>query len=112
MAIHNPDIFDKMVLLGVNLKPSDFKEENIACLSDEYKKTGDPMLKLMLEQPNIELEQLRNVTTPTLVVAAEDDLYKPELFESIAATMPDAELLIMNGHEHDSYVVGQKSFFG
>ena len=61
----------------------------------------------MLEQPNIELKQLHNVTPPTLVIAAEDGLYKPKLFESIVTTMPDAELLIMKGHEHDSYVVGQ-----
>lgn len=119
LAIHTPDLFEKMVLLGINLKPSDFKDENLAWLSDEYKKTGDPLLKLMLEQPDIELEQLRNIATPTLVVAAEDDLFKPELFESIVATMPDAELLIMAGYEHDSYVTGQdilypylKSFLG
>lgn len=107
LTIHNPGLFDKMVLLGVNLKPSDFKDENLAWLSEEYEKTGDPLLKLMLEQPDIELEQLRHVATPTLVVAAENDLYKPELFESIVATMPDAELLIMPGYDHDGYVTGQ-----
>jgi len=107
LAIQNPGLFDKMVLLGVNLKPSDFKDENIAWLSDEYKRTSGPLLKLMMEQPDIELEQLRSVTTPTLVVAGEDDLYKPELFESIVAAMPDAKLIIMTGHDHDSYVTGQ-----
>lgn len=107
LAIDNPGLFDKMVLLGVNLKPSDFKDENLAWLADEYEKTGDPLLKLMLEQPDIELEQLRHAATPTLVVAAENDLYKPELFESIVAAMPDAELLIMPGYDHAGYVTGQ-----
>ena len=118
LAILNPELFNKMVLLGVNLQPSDFNDEYRLELLDEYEKTGDPLLKLMLEQPDIKLNQLRNVTTPTLVVAAENDLFKPELFQSIVTTMPKAELLIMPEHNHDSYVIGQdilyphlKSFF-
>ncbi len=118
LAIHNPKLFNKMVLLGVNLQPSDFNDEYRMELLDEYEKTGDPLLKLMLEQPDIKLNQLRNVTTPTLVVAAENDFFKPELFHSIVTTMPNAELLIMSEHNHDSYVIGQdilyphlKSFF-
>lgn len=107
LAIDNPKLFRKMVLLGVNLQPSDFKEEYIKELLGEYKKTENPLLKLMLEQPNIELKQLRNVTTPTLIVAAEYDLFKPELYSSMVKTLPNAELIIMPGHNHDSYVIGQ-----
>lgn len=107
LVLDNDKIFDKMVLLGVNLKPTDFKEGNLAWLTQEFNKTGDPLLKLMLEQPNIEFKALQNITTPTLVVAADDDLFKPELYEQIVKEMPNAELLIMTDHQHDSYVVDQ-----
>ncbi len=106
LAIDNPEIFNKMVLLGINLKPSDFKEEYMQWLVEEYKKTNDPLLKLMLEQPNVEIDTLRSVTTSTLVVAGENDLFKPHLYNCIVKKMPNAELLIMEGHNHDSYVVG------
>lgn len=111
LAIHNPILFDKMVLLGVNLKPSDFRDEYIVWLSEEYKKTDDPLLKLMMEQPNIELDELCNVTTTTLVVAGENDLFEPQLYKSIVEIMPNAELLIMKGHNHDSYVVNQNILY-
>lgn len=105
LALQNNKLFDKMVLLGVNLKPSDFKEDNLAWLTEEFNKTGDPLLKLMLEQPNIELSDLSDITTSTLLIAADDDLFKPELYEQMVEKMPNAELLIMQGHQHDSYVV-------
>lgn len=111
LAIHNSELFDRMVLLGVNLKPSDFKEEYLQWLLEEYKKTNDPLLKLMMEQPNIELDELCDVTTTTLVVAGENDLFESQLYESIVETMPNAELLIMKGHNHDSYVVNQNILY-
>lgn len=107
LAISDCQLFEKMILLGVNLKPSDFTDENYAYLVDEFHKTNDPLIKLMLESPNIELDSLKNVTTPTLVVGAENDLFKVGTFEDIVNTMPNAKLKIMNGYEHDSYVVGQ-----
>jgi len=107
LAIEQPDIFSKMILLGVNLKPEDFKEENYNYLLEEYNKTKDPFLRLMLEEPHIELESLQQIPVPTLVVAAENDLFKDDLFVKIVNNMPDATLKIMHGHEHDSYVINQ-----
>ena len=46
LELEHPNTFKQMVLLGINLKPSDFKEENLAYLSAEYEKTKDPLLKL------------------------------------------------------------------
>lgn len=107
IALQDKDIFDKLVLLGINLKPSDFKKENLDWLKNEYAKTGDPLLKLMLEEPNIELESLKNVSNKTLVVAAENDLFEDDLFKKIASTMPHASLQIMKGYDHAGYVVEQ-----
>lgn len=111
MALQKQNLFHKMVLLGVNLKPSDFKEENFNYLQEQYQKTKDPLTKLMLEEPNIELDDLKNIATPTLIIAAEDDLFKDELYENMVKIMPNAELKIMLGHEHDSYVVNQNILY-
>lgn len=105
MEMSRPHTFEKMILLGINLKPSDFKPENIAYLKDEYAKTKDPMLAMMLEQPNIELESLKAITCPTLVVRAQDELFEYELHTSIVATIPNAKLLIVEGHDHASYII-------
>lgn len=105
LAIKYHQIFDKMVLLGVNLKPSDFKSHIYDAIIEEYEKTKDPLFKMMLEQPNIELEELKNINIPTLVVSAEDDLFNEDSFQHIVDTMPDASLKIIKGHDHASYVV-------
>lgn len=105
LTLKYPQIFKKMVLLGVNLKPSDFKLDIYNSIVEEYEKTQDPLFKMMLEQPNIELDNLKEINTPTLVIGAEDDLYNEDSFQNIADTMPDVELKIMKGHDHGSYVI-------
>lgn len=105
IEMQRPQTFSKMALLGINLKPSDFKEENIAYLKEEYAKTKDPLFKMMLEEPNIELESLKSIKCPTLVVRAEDELFEDSLYISIMNTIPQASLLIVSGHDHASYIV-------
>ncbi|MDR3154434.1 MAG: alpha/beta hydrolase, partial [Deltaproteobacteria bacterium] len=47
------------------------------------------------------------VTIPTLLVAGESDIIRPELFASLAAALPAARLLVLKGHDHVSYIVDQ-----
>ena len=106
LAMRRAEALKKMALLGVNLKPSDFTEENIAFIRETYAQTGDPLFRLMLEQPNIGLDDVRGVTVPALIIGGENDLFKPETFTNLAAALPNAELMIMAGHEHDTYITG------
>lgn len=105
IEINKPKTFNKIALLGINLKPSDFKPENLAYLKEEYAKNNDPLFKMMLEEPNIELESLQNINCPTLLVKAEDELFNDSLYEGMMETLPNAQLLTMKGHDHASYVV-------
>ncbi len=105
LILKYPETFDRMVLLGVNLKPTDFKLEIYNSIAEEYEKTQDPLFKMMLEQPNIELDDLKDINTPTLVIGAEDDLYYEDSFQNIVNAMSNAVLKIIKGHDHGSYVV-------
>jgi pimeloyl-ACP methyl ester carboxylesterase len=107
LAMNHGETVNKMALLGVNLKPDDFTEKSYQFVKDTYEKTKDPLFKLMLEEPNIELDAVRGVNVPILLIAAENDIYKPETFTNLVSALPDARLKIMDGHEHDSYIVGQ-----
>ena len=106
LAMRHGEVLNRAALLGVNLKPGDFLEECYAYNLAEYEKTGDPLYKMMLEEPNIELDDVRGVQLPVLIVAAGDDIYKPGMFEELAAALPRGELLTMQGHNHESYIVG------
>ena len=107
LAIGHGETIGKMALLGVNLKPDDFTAENYQSLIETYRENHDPLVKLTLEQPHIDLKVCRRVQNPTLVVAAEHDLFKPDMFADLVATMPNATFLLMTGHTHDSYITGQ-----
>ncbi len=107
LAMKQPALVNRMALLGVNLKPGDFTEESFRYIEDTYLETKDPLFKLMLEQPDIELDEVKAVHTPVLLVAGEHDVFRPETFLELEAALPNAQLKVMAGHDHDSYVVGQ-----
>jgi pimeloyl-ACP methyl ester carboxylesterase len=107
LAMNHGETIRKMALLGVNLKPGDFTEESYNFIKETYEETKDPLFKLMLEEPNIELDDVRNVRVPALLIAAENDIYRPETFTNLLNALPNAALKIMPGHEHDSYIIGQ-----
>lgn len=111
IALSESGLLDKLVLMGANLSPSDFKDESLEWLKDEFKKNNDPLFKLMLEEPNIDLESLKSISNKSLVIAGEDDIFKDETFDNIARMIPDAELKIMKGHDHASYIIGQDILF-
>lgn len=106
LAIEAPACVRRMALLGVNLSPADFTEESLAALKAEYAETGDPLVRLMLEEPSLALSDVAGVQTPTLLVAAEHDLFRAELFSELKCAMPHAKLLVKQGHTHDSYIIG------
>lgn len=111
LALRCQAMIKKMALLGVNLKPSDFTQESYQYLQQHYAQTGDPLFKMMLEQPNIELNWLTKITVPTLIVAAENDIYHPELFTQIADTLPDSQLKIIPNHDHGSYIINNDMLY-
>lgn len=111
MAMDNPSVFRRMALLGANLSPDDFKPEVLEYLKAEYERTGDPLVKLMLDEPHIEPEELCMIHIPALVIAAEDDIYKADTFERITSSLPDARFLLVEGHDHGSYICGNDMLY-
>lgn len=111
LAMKHSGAVSKMALLGINLSPEDFTEENYQFVLESYRETGDPLFKLMLEQPDMKLDELRNVNISALVIAAEHDLFKPETFGELVKALPNARLKLMPGHEHDSYIVHQDMLY-
>lgn len=111
LAMQYPTFIKQMALLGINLSPQDFTDENYAYLENLYTKTKDPLIKLMLEEPNISLQQASTVKTPTLLLAGENDLFKPETFANLEKAMPNATLQILSNHQHDTYLVNTDFLF-
>lgn len=100
-----------MALLGINLKPEDFKDEILIELQQEYKTAPNPLLKLMLTEPDISPGDLGKIKNPCLVIAGQNDIFKPETFETVSKHLPNSELLILPDETHDSYIAGNDMLY-
>ena len=66
-------------------------------------------MTLMLTEPQIDPEDLKKIRIPVLVTAGEHDLILRSETEKIAAALPRAEMIIVEGADHGSYIVGNET---
>ncbi|MDR1165235.1 MAG: alpha/beta hydrolase [Deltaproteobacteria bacterium] len=111
LAREDQSLLRKMAVLGANLRPEDLTEEGVAFVQRLHDTGKYPLLGIALKEPNIDPASLKGVKTPTLVVAGENDIVKPEVTQEIAASLADARTLILPGRDHLSYVVDQDELY-
>ncbi len=106
-----PTLFSAMIVSGANLTPSGCRLS--VRISDRlhYMKSKDPLLRLMLKEPHITRQELSRIAIPTLVLAGSKDLIKKRETKRIASGIPGAELKILPGETHFSYVVKSPKLF-
>jgi pimeloyl-ACP methyl ester carboxylesterase len=117
LAIHHPDKVNKMAIMGANLRPDEtainsWTGELLEPLSqtiDEMIRTGDTtanwplnrqLLDLLLTQPDIPVESLRQIAAPVLVMAGDKDIIRTAHTVEIFDNLPQAHLAILPGQTH------------
>lgn len=73
-------------------------------------KNDHPLFRLMIEEPQIELNTLENINIPILVVAAEDNVMELESYIQVVNHISISELYIVDKEDHMSYVVDTDKF--
>lgn len=109
-ALNYPERVGKLILNGANLDASGVKRKiqipieigyRIAMLfagrSPKAKKNAE-MLGLMVNDPNVKVEELSRIQNPTLVIAGDHDMIKDQHTRLIAQSIPEAELCILQGN--------------
>lgn len=105
LGIRQETYLNKIASLSPNLSPKDWKKEPLRYLEQKYKETRDPAFYLMLNEPNIDPEALKNIQIPSLITAGEKDLFYRSMYKTIEKKIPDATLKIIEGHDHSSYII-------
>jgi pimeloyl-ACP methyl ester carboxylesterase len=105
LEMKHPGTLGVMAVSGVNLVPEGIVPEFIEEYIQINEKEHDPLITLMLTEPHIDPESLREISIPVLVTAGENDLILPSETDSIYSNLPDAELVIVEGADHGSYIV-------
>jgi pimeloyl-ACP methyl ester carboxylesterase len=101
-----------MILVGANLSPEGLTTatrkglqllaigSGLKDLLSHGKRRKRELVRLMLEHPHIEPQQLEKISVPTLVVNGERDVIKDEHSELIATSLPNARRVVIPGASH------------
>lgn len=101
------DRITDLIVSGSNTKPSAVKLWLWLIIKLTYIFKKDRKMELMLKEPNISDETLKKIKARTLVLAGSKDVIKEEETRHIASVIPGAELRILEGEGHGSYIVHQ-----
>jgi len=109
-AITHPEMVRVLILNGGNLDAKGVKRttqipveigyriaKHFSAKSPGAKKNAE-MLGLMVNGPNIEPEDLSQITAPTLVICGTKDMIKESHTQKITRYIPNAKLLIIKGN--------------
>ena len=108
-AIHYPERVDSLILNGANLNAKGvkwtvqlpielgYRIAKIFSGKSEAAKQNTEMLGLMVNDPNVEVEELSRITARTLVIAGTKDMIKDEHTRLIAEHIPKSRLALVKG---------------
>lgn len=101
-----------LITSGANLSPRGVSRKLRLALWVMNRLRPDDKLALMLREPDISDDTLRAIRARTLVLAGSGDLILPEETRHIAAAVPGAQLRILQGEDHGSYIVHSTKIAG
>lgn len=109
-AIKYPEKIKALILNGGNLNTKGVKRTTQIFIELGYKitkmfskksedaKRNMELLGLMVNEPNIKIEEIHSIKIPTLIIAGEKDIIKESHTREIADNIPNAELSIIKGN--------------
>ncbi len=108
LEIRHPGTLGALAVSGTNLSPRGLLPSFVEEFTAINRERPNPLVTLMLTEPDIDPEALKAIRIPVLVTAGEHDLILREETEKIAASLPDARLFVLPGQDHGSYIVGSR----
>ena len=109
LEIHHPGTLGAMAISGANLSPEGLDPAFLKEYTELNKQHPDPLVTLMLTEPDIEPQLLEAICIPTLVTVGEHDLILPEETQRIVRHLPNAKQIVVKGEDHGSYVVNSET---
>ena len=103
-TIRHPERVNRLILNGANLNPGGLKTSVRFSLMKEYRAARAAadeseaanrkmeLLRLMVKEPNIPVNELKEVRVPTLVIVGEDDMIKKSHSRKIYKKLPAAKM--------------------
>lgn len=105
IAIKEPNLLSSLIISGANITPDATTFLDTVMTKICYFFTRNKLIKMMLDEPNIPLDDLHKITVPTHVIAGEKDVIKLKHTQLIADNIKNSTIEIIKGESHGSYIV-------
>ena len=105
IAIKEPNILSNLIVSGANITPDATTTLDIILTKLYYFFTRNKLIKMMLDEPNISIDDLQKINIPVHVLAGEKDIIKLEHTELIYNNIKNSTLEIIKGESHGSYII-------
>ena len=105
IAIKETNLLSNLIISGANITPDVFTFFDNLITKLFYFFTRSKYIKMMLDEPNIPLEDLHRITIPVHVLAGEKDVIKYEHTKLIADNISNSTIEIIKGEKHGSYII-------
>ena len=105
VAIKEHDLLSNLIISGANITPDVFNTFDLLLTKLFYFFTRSKYIKMMLDEPNITIEDLKKITIPVHVLAGEKDIIKLEHTKLIANNIKNSTLEIIKNENHGSYII-------
>ena len=109
LEVRHPGTLGVLAVSGANVTPEGIRPDLAESIRLADLVQSSPLTEMILNEPRITEEELSRISVPVLVTAGSDDMILQEHTEMIAESIPDAELLILQGEDHGSYIAGSET---
>lgn len=99
------DLFERLIVSGPNINPQGLKVFTRYIMKIQYLFTKSNKIKMMLEEPNIPLEDLRKIKIPTNITGGSFDVISRKHLQLIHKNINNSVLKIFKYHTHGSYII-------
>ena len=100
IAIREQSLLSRLIISGANIKPDGFVKRDIILTKIMYYITRSKLIKMMIYEPNISLQELNNIAIPVNILAGEKDVVKYEHTKLIADNIKNSTLEIISKENH------------
>ena len=104
LEICHPGTLSLLACSGANLSPDGLDPAFLEEFKEINEKNPDPLVTLMLTEPDIDPQLLEAVAIPVLMTVGEHDLILPQETQRIMDHLPNARLVVVEGADHGSYI--------
>ena len=73
--------------------------------------TRNKLFRMMIKEPNISVDELKQIEIPTYVLAGEKDIIRETHTKEIAKNIKNCTLEIIKNENHSSYIVHNEKIY-